>query len=672
MNGRLSWIGALAFACAAAFAQRIQFGRPVSYPLQNGPAAMVLADYNSDGRADLVVANGGSQTISFRPGNGDGTFGAETTFHTPPNCAAGDLLSGDFNGDGNRDVLGICLFGTEIFVLPGHGDGTFGAPILTQFPQEAIAGNALSAFLSGAVAGSFVGSGTLDLVLILAPDFVNPQHDGLYLLPGHSDGTFGTPLAINLGTASPIAVTSADINRDGIPDLAVLTVTQTGVNALGQPVYAETVTIELGTGHGFFAPAGSNSWTGGTYSIAVSDVNGDGIPDLISDGPVVHLAGGGNSGSAVAVYLGLGDGTFQPFFNDASAPGTVTQYFALADLANSGHQGIVEAQWVSGAGALAYRVANGDGTYQPPLDLMQFPSATLPLGMAAADLNADGRTDLVFNGEPSASMTSLIAGGATNASGATRLYTLLPPGSALVFLNTTGSAAPGFTNVNAASFASGALAPSSIVSAFGTNLASATASAPTTPLPTTLGGIRVNVQDAAGDSRFASLLYVSPTQINYVLPDGLAPGTANVTISGGASPVGVQVQIANVAPGLFAVNTLAVGSAVNIQNGVQVYSSLVAPDASGAIVPVPVPVAASGAPTYLVLYGTGIRYHTTPVSVSIGATSVTASYAGAQNVDLGLDQINIAVPSILRGAGAVELTLHVDGQASNTVLVDFE
>jgi hypothetical protein len=71
-------------------------------------------------------------------------------------------------------------------------------------------------------------------------------------------------------------------------------------------------------------------------------------------------------------------------------------------------------------------------------------------------------------------------------------------------------------------------AAQSIVSAYGANLATGTASATVTPLPTSLDGTTVTVTDSAGVSRPAPLFYVSPTQVNYEIPEGTAPGTATV------------------------------------------------------------------------------------------------------------------------------------------------
>jgi uncharacterized protein (TIGR03437 family) len=91
-----------------------------------------------------------------------------------------------------------------------------------------------------------------------------------------------------------------------------------------------------------------------------------------------------------------------------------------------------------------------------------------------------------------------------------------------------------FVVVSAASGAP-AVAPDSLASLFGPSVASQTA-AGSAPFPTSLGGVGVQIVDASGKSMAAPLLYVSPGQINFVVPPGLAPGTATINIVNGTGP----------------------------------------------------------------------------------------------------------------------------------------
>jgi hypothetical protein len=110
-------------------------------------------------------------------------------------------------------------------------------------------------------------------------------------------------------------------------------------------------------------------------------------------------------------------------------------------------------------------------------------------------------------------------------------------------------------SLSAASFSEGELASEAIAAAFGTGLAITTQAAATIPLPTRLAGTTVRVTDGAGVERFAPLFFVSPDQINYLIPEGTLAGPASVTVTSGDGKVSTgMVPIALVAPGLFAAN----------------------------------------------------------------------------------------------------------------------
>jgi uncharacterized protein (TIGR03437 family) len=235
--------------------------------------------------------------------------------------------------------------------------------------------------------------------------------------------------------------------------------------------------------------------------------------------------------------------------------------------------------------------------------------------------------------------------------------------------DSVGSAASGSTTVSA----------ESIASYYGTNLASDTAQANILPLPTTLAGISVQVQDSGGAMRLAPLFYASPTQINFEVPAGTAVGVAKFTVtnSSNAAVATSTANVQNVAPGLFTADSTGKGvaRADAIHLGVNGQSS-VAPiyQCSGATcssTPINLGV---DTPTYLELYGTGIRNESSlsNVTVTINGTSVPVLYAGAQGGFIGLDQIDVAVPLSMRGSGETNLVLTVDGQTANTVRVNIQ
>ena len=234
---------------------------------------------------------------------------------------------------------------------------------------------------------------------------------------------------------------------------------------------------------------------------------------------------------------------------------------------------------------------------------------------------------------------------------------------------------PAVTVTSTASASIG-LAPESLATASGTNLATQTAKAPSVPLPTKLGGIEVQVSDSAFVARSAGLIYVSPTQINFVVPAGTAPGAASVRIVGEGPPIVVPVQIRRVAPGLLSINTLGIAAATAIR--VVIASRMQAPvpvfqcvDTPGSCRLMPMNLGVD-TPVYLSLYGSGIRGRSSlaNVVVTIGRVSVTPLYAGPQSQFPGLDQVVVPLPLSLRGAGQVNVTVTVDGVASNPVQIE--
>ncbi len=234
-------------------------------------------------------------------------------------------------------------------------------------------------------------------------------------------------------------------------------------------------------------------------------------------------------------------------------------------------------------------------------------------------------------------------------------------------------------NVSAASYAGDALAVESIVSAFGSNLATTTQGATALPLPSVLGGTRVKVLDSAGAERQAPLYFVSPTQVNYQVPPGtaLGPATIKIITADGVTYAG-SVEIVSVAPGLFSADGTGQGlAAANIlrvrADGSQSYEPVARLDpVQNRIVAVPIDLGPEGDQVYLLLYGTGVRKRSSVagVGVSIGGTDGTVSYAGPQAEFPGLDQVNALLPRSLRGRGEVQVVLTVDGKAANPVRVN--
>jgi uncharacterized protein (TIGR03437 family) len=226
---------------------------------------------------------------------------------------------------------------------------------------------------------------------------------------------------------------------------------------------------------------------------------------------------------------------------------------------------------------------------------------------------------------------------------------------------------------------SNAVAPDSLASIYGTNLAAATAQATTLPLPAVLGGAMLNLTDASGAQRAAGLVYASPAQINFVIPAGTSPGEATFAVANGSAAQTYTAMVERVVPRLFSADGSGTGVAAatailtqaadpRVQSPVPVFQCT---NSGCSAVPIHLGV---DTPIYVTFYGTGIRNRssTSNVAIVIGSLSVPVLYAGPSPGFAGLDQVNVALPLNLRGSGELNVSLTADGQVSNVVKIAVE
>jgi len=225
--------------------------------------------------------------------------------------------------------------------------------------------------------------------------------------------------------------------------------------------------------------------------------------------------------------------------------------------------------------------------------------------------------------------------------------------------------------INAGSGAT-VVAPGSIAAAFGSQIGASTHVALSLPLPTLLNGVSIDLTDSAMMSQMASLFFVSPNQINSVIPDSVALGMTTAKIMGGNnSGATASMQVANVAPGLFTVNGAGTGvaAALAIRRIIATQTDVAVPvfhcDANGCVSE-PIDMQ-TGTQLFLELFGTGVRRRTalSNVSVTIGGEAATVLFAGAQGQFPGLDQVNVMIPNNHQRHGEQDLVITVDGQVAN-------
>ena len=238
------------------------------------------------------------------------------------------------------------------------------------------------------------GDGKLDLVV--TNECANSKScvsGSVSVLLGNGDGTFRTAVSYSSGGSTPTSVVVADVNGDGKPDLLVANTCDPNNNCS-----TGAVAVLLGKGDGTFHAAVSYG-SGGSLadSVAVADVNGDGKPDLVVMNQA--LCGPPPCGHGqVGVLLGNGDGTFQAvrIYDSGAYWGYAV---AVADVDGkpdlvvvNGSTTVCETCGVSTFGIL---LGNGDGTFKPVATYDLFPDDGSPMSVAVADVNGDGKPDVM-------------------------------------------------------------------------------------------------------------------------------------------------------------------------------------------------------------------------------------------------------------------------------------
>jgi uncharacterized protein (TIGR03437 family) len=216
------------------------------------------------------------------------------------------------------------------------------------------------------------------------------------------------------------------------------------------------------------------------------------------------------------------------------------------------------------------------------------------------------------------------------------------------------------------------VAPDSIASSFGANLAGTTATA-SLPLPTTLGSTQVSITDSAKNTALASLFYVSPSQVNFLVPASAALGAATITITSPTGTAQGALLISNVSPGFFTANSNGTGvpaaqiTRVDAQGNQTVEN--VFQGSPGAYTPATISLQPGS--VYLSLWGTGFRRRSAnPVFLTVDGISIPITFVGVQSQFAGLDQINAGpLPATLAGVGTTNIVVTIDGIPANPLQI---
>lgn len=582
----------------------------------NGPASMAVGDFNGDGKADVAVANSKSGNVSVLLGSGDGAFRPAVDY--PLGGSPNSVVAGDFNGDGYTDLA--VGNGQTVSVLLGNGDGTFQAP----------AQYAASAGLQSLAVGDFNGDGIADLVVASAitAGFEVGQPvplGGVIILLGNGDGTFQPQVSIS--GAGGNAVVVGDFNGDGKADLAVVSAgLYCNMVGICDGFAPGGLSILLGNGDGTFRAQVTYPNVNGD-SVVTGDFNGDGKTDLAIGvaGTSAELIFFGD----VDVLLGNGDGTFQPGVIYPTIEGTGDSSIVTGDFNGDGKPDLAVV-----AVGVTMLFGKGDGTFPTTAEY----SANQTV-IAVGSFNGDGRTDLAGT-----------TGNGVNA--------LLGAMTSVPSINAGGI-------VNAASLKSGPVAPGSIATAFGT-FSISSASAPGTPLPTSLAGLSIQF----GSVFTAPLFSVSANQVNFQVPWGVYIGLPISAMLNSQLGPDQAIGIAEVAPGIFSTNGQGTGQGA-ILDAAYVLVDAANPATAGASI-VQIYCTGLGPVTHQPADGAAALSNPLstalyPPTVSIGGATATVLFSGLTPGAVGLDQVNALVPAGSSKGAAVPVVISIYGAASNIV-----
>lgn len=338
------------------------FAAGTAWPTGSYPGKALVADFDRDGRPDVAVAGQGG--IDILRGQAGGSLATSKSYNA--GSFANGIAAGDLDGDGVLDLAVASHSSAQaaavdgLFAFHGAGDGTFGQPRIDSL-----------AYAGSVVQGDFDEDGHEDFALMHS--YLTPH---VSIVHGNGNGTFGAVQSRDFTGSNPTGMVSADFNHDGHLDVAVsvdraaVVFLGTGTGGLGAPVSY---------------PAGDTHTT-----IAVGDLNEDGNPDLVLNNQF---------NDNVSVIWGFGDGTFSE--HTRYTTGRNPEGISVADVDGDGHPDMVVGirhTTLLNSG-LAYVRNLGNYVFAPPVSV--FWGGTTAPRTAVADLNADGRVDVVAWGDQS-------------------------------------------------------------------------------------------------------------------------------------------------------------------------------------------------------------------------------------------------------------------------------
>ena len=395
-----------------------QFMPPVFLPMKHAPEGLAIADFNRDGKLDLMIAVLGTDQVAELPGNGDGTFQPARLFTVFPQSKPqpGDILGpknvslADFNGDGNLDLAVANSLTSTVGVLFGDGNGNFITPQNIEVGRSPI----------WVLAGDYNHDGKADFVS------ANADANNISVVIGKGDGTFVDAPHFISGP-QPIAIKTADLNEDGIPDVVTAGTPGTTTNNM--------LSIQLGKPGARLSKPQVITTSANFADLAIADVNQDGHMDLLA----ANFGTAGFDPGGITLLLGKGDGTFQAPQNIPA--GTNPLLIVVGDFNGDGKPDIVAANRSFGVpntvDSLNLYPGDGKGGFGAPSTIVTFPPFDGTIVLLAGDFNHDGKQDIAYALNAARATFSVQFGNGDGTFQTAKVLTQLPP-SVLIFTASTG------------------------------------------------------------------------------------------------------------------------------------------------------------------------------------------------------------------------------------------
>jgi FG-GAP-like repeat/FG-GAP repeat len=383
-NGRVHSAHALAatavlwclLALSAPASAQIAFQAQLAMATGPTPSAIAVGDFNRDGNPDLAVTMEGNNRVYIYNGNGTGTFSFAISYAVGSQPVA--IMAIDLDHDGKLDLAVANRQDATVSILLGHGDSTFA----TAVPY------AVGSLPISIAAGSYNPDGYTDLVTANTGDVCGPPFNPcgtVSLLRNNGDGTFFTGATLFPGVV-PTSVASGVFTSGGDSDIVVTSFA------------SDEFLVYLGDGGGSFPIVKGPLTTLSANAVVVADFNGDGKSDL---------AISRSSDSDVSLQRGNGDGTFQPAaIYSEGVIGANPFSAAVGDFDGDGFPDLALANYSDNSVAVLRARTVGNGGFDGVLTFTG--GLNLPTSIAVADLNGDGKPDIVVTNSNGNSLTILL------------------------------------------------------------------------------------------------------------------------------------------------------------------------------------------------------------------------------------------------------------------------